>query len=720
MSDFEGDVLSLNPHDLVVKEIVIDDQVKISDMAYADGRLFLSTNKGLYQISQLEAERVHVKLLDSGSSRALLLDDECNLWVARERVIQRASLYFSRFKGLIHDEIHTMSFYDDKLLLGSEKGVSIWNPLTGEETLVDQGSNITCIALSNEYVAIGTYDSGLHIYQDIRKNPLILTKREGLRDNTVLALKNISDNEIIVSTLGGIDRLTKRDGKWNSTILNEELDKYYILSIFMDYNESLWFGTDRKGVLHYNDGAITSLDTTKTGKKVGSVSSIRQRTDKSIWMISEDLGLLRFSGSGLEEEKSPHGEWGSYTSLISLESNRFLLIGEREVCIYDPEKKELIEFGDELELERGTSFLNNFTVSGKDVYFEHNATMYLFYDIPEVKRTNSLTSLIRVEVDLARKDTSIHDFSEFENSFQFTYSGILHRNQKEIQYSYRLLGYEEEWRMTRDRQVAYSHLAPGEYTFQVRSSHDIYQSEVDIVSYSFQIHQSFYRTVWFKTLIICSILGLIFWWRIRGMKAKEMRDKIRLLSTESKLLNLKNQLNPHFLFNSFNTVIGLIEEDKERSVKYVQGLTDFYRSVLEIGDAELIPIAQEAKLLSAYCLLIEERFGEALQLQIPVNFGDFYVPPMSMQLLVENAVKHNIATESQPLLIVIEEHKNSIVVKNKINLRSSVKDSMGIGLENLKQRFRILARKELQVEIKDDFFVVVLPKIDVEEDLNEL
>ena len=711
MSDFDGNVIHFGFKDQRLIEIHIDDQVKITDLSFADDRLFVSTQKGIYQISNITSPIVDVRLVGQGSSRGLLIDDECNLWVAKDGMIQRASLYFSRFRTSPNQEIHSMSSYKNKLLLGTEKGILSFDPKMQVETLLKKEVNITCMEYSSNTLAVGTYDSGVLLYDDTAQKPMFLGKSEGLRDNTVLALEFKSETELIVSSLAGIDLLEKQQGKWQARELDKNLNKFYILSIFSGGDGSLWFGTDRKGIIKYSHGEINLLDSTIVGNQIGTVSSIKSGQDQSIWLISEESGLLKYTSNGLSEEASPHGTWGIYTSLIALESNRFLLIGEREVSIYDPNKKELIQFGSELELERGTSFLNNYTLADSEVYFEHNGTLYLFHDIRDVKRTNSLTSLIRVEVDLAPKDTSLHDFSEFENSFQFTYSGILHRNQEEIQYSYRLLGYDDSWRMTKDRQVAYSHLTPGNYTFQVRSSHDIFHAEVDIISYSFTIHRLFNRTVWFRTMVIVAILALIFWWRQRGLKAKELRDKYALLSTETKLLNLKSQLNPHFLFNSFNTVIGLIEEDKERSVKYIEHLTDFYRMVLELGDSDLIPINQELELLSAYIHLLSERFGDALELVIPSSFNEFFIPPMSLQLLVENAVKHNIASDSRPLRIEIKETERTIIIMNGINLRSSVKDSMGIGLENLKQRFLILAQKDVEVRLEGDFFLVELPKI---------
>lgn len=273
------------------------------------------------------------------------------------------------------------------------------------------------------------------------------------------------------------------------------------------------------------------------------------------------------------------------------------------------------------------------------------------------------------------------------------------------------MGFDDQWRYTRDRQVAYPHLPPGKFEFQVRSSHDASQSNAEIISYGFEIHRRFYNQVWFRMLLLSLSIFLIYWFNRRRRKAKEMADKVALLSTETKLLNLKSQLNPHFLFNSFNTVIGLIEEDKERSIVFVEKLTDFFRKILEIGESELIPIETELALLRDYVHLMTERFGQGISVDIPESMSPSLVPPMSLQLLIENAVKHNIVKEADPMHVRVEETEEFIIVSNPYRPRTSIKDTMGIGLENLKERYGILAKKEIVIDISEGFFKVSLPKI---------
>ncbi|MBK8633030.1 MAG: histidine kinase [Saprospiraceae bacterium] len=176
--------------------------------------------------------------------------------------------------------------------------------------------------------------------------------------------------------------------------------------------------------------------------------------------------------------------------------------------------------------------------------------------------------------------------------------------------------------------------------------------------------------------------------------------------------NLKSQLNPHFLFNSFNTLDGLIEEDnKDRSLSFVENLTAFYRLVLEHGKSKLVSFDDELKLVSLYVNLLNERFEDSIVLEVQDTCADCKIPPLVLQILAENAVKHNEFNGQNILTIKIYRSENWICVSNNRRPKQYPVASSKSGLENIMQRYRLISNQEIVIEPSDLEFIVKLPII---------
>lgn len=179
------------------------------------------------------------------------------------------------------------------------------------------------------------------------------------------------------------------------------------------------------------------------------------------------------------------------------------------------------------------------------------------------------------------------------------------------------------------------------------------------------------------------------------------------------LTSLKNQLNPHFLFNSLNTLSWLINEDKDKSQQYLQKLSQVLRYSLSMQDQSLVSLKEELTLIDSYIFLLQMRFGDNLVVTKNIeNVSAFKIPPLSLQLLIENAIKHNIVSKVSPLSIMIDAHiiNQSLTVKNSLNSKPN-SEGTGIGLVNLNERFKILANKSIEIEQTEQEFVVTLPLI---------
>ncbi|MFK7756130.1 MAG: sensor histidine kinase [Flavobacteriales bacterium] len=200
-------------------------------------------------------------------------------------------------------------------------------------------------------------------------------------------------------------------------------------------------------------------------------------------------------------------------------------------------------------------------------------------------------------------------------------------------------------------------------------------------------------------------------------KAEKEKEKLKRENIESQLEILKSQVQPHFLFNSLNTLASIIPEEPETAVKYVQNLSKVYRYILEIKDKKLIPVYEEMKCVQAYLFMLETRFGGNLRCNVVMENiqENHHIVPLSVQMLVENAVKHNVISTKKPLTISITREGAELKVWNNLQLKQEDEvASTGTGLKNIANRYQITAGKKVQVLEDIHSFTVHIPLIDVE------
>jgi LytS/YehU family sensor histidine kinase len=172
---------------------------------------------------------------------------------------------------------------------------------------------------------------------------------------------------------------------------------------------------------------------------------------------------------------------------------------------------------------------------------------------------------------------------------------------------------------------------------------------------------------------------------------------------------LKNQVDPHFLFNSLNTLNSLIKIDAYKAQEYVQQLSYVFRYTLQ--NAEIISVNEELKFTKAYCHLMKIRYGNNLDFEydIDAKLYDYQIIPLSLQTLVENAIKHNVVSNKQPLKVKIEGYGESIKVSNPVQLKKEIESGEKIGLANLAERYKLMWKKEIITVKTDDTFEVTVP-----------
>ncbi|WP_136468124.1 2TM domain-containing protein [Flagellimonas onchidii] len=213
--------------------------------------------------------------------------------------------------------------------------------------------------------------------------------------------------------------------------------------------------------------------------------------------------------------------------------------------------------------------------------------------------------------------------------------------------------------------------------------------------------------------IIASLFTHAFYF-YRALQKKEVKKQKIIAGTASARFDaLKNQLDPHFLFNSLNVLTSLIEEDTDQAQKFTTSLSKVYRYVLEQKNKDLVTVDEELNFARTYVRLLKMRFEDSIVFEIPEKSGDpnAKIVPLSLQLLLENAVKHNVVTASKPLHIKVMEEDRMLVVHNNLQEKQVVKKSSGVGLQNIKQRYGILTDREVVISKTNSEFSVGLPML---------
>ena len=224
------------------------------------------------------------------------------------------------------------------------------------------------------------------------------------------------------------------------------------------------------------------------------------------------------------------------------------------------------------------------------------------------------------------------------------------------------------------------------------------------------------RTEYLFFTIIAIVISLVihsFYFYKSSQENKVKEQKIIAGTASAKFDALKNQLDPHFLFNSLNVLTSLIEENPDQAQKFTTSLSKVYRYVLEQKNKDLVAVDEELKFARTYVRLLKMRFEDSMVVDIPENCSDpeAKIVPLSLQLLLENAVKHNVVSESKPLHLSVHEENGMLVVKNNLQAKQVVKKSSGVGLTNIQQRFGILTDRRVEIHKTETEFSVKLPML---------
>lgn len=667
----------------------------------------------------------------------LLQDNEGNIWMtsAAELIaisgdkLKLLPVYTPEVFPTIHASLWD---HENNIWIGTSSGLIKYS--MGDSSFTERKYNFTGLNSrtditglyqdANHNIWVGTMGMGIFLldpqsgkYRNLTENPL-------LKNASILSITG-RGNTVCAGGLEGVAmifHITAKNKdiseKYSFTNYNdiENVGNNYIYNIYKDSRGRLWFGTDGKGITVLENGKLTTYNK-ESGLKDDHIYSITEDNAGNIWFNTDGAGIYCFNGKtfknystadGISDLKITAIKTGPLGNIILVNKKGFDILNAATGTVSYVNHKQGIsdvntDIGSVTQDSAGNIVIS--TLNGMVVYTPVEHAIY-----------QPKTIIENVQLFLADVDKEVKgDFRYDQNSFQFNFTGLYYTSPDEVHYQYKLEGLDSAWIVTRDRNITFPKLQPGTYKFHVRSSLNENFENADEATYEFEIAKPLWKRVWFIALCVL-LLGAILY---AYMKRREMHlKKMQQLQQEKiqfQFQVLRTQVNPHFLFNSFNTLISYIEEEPGQAVDYVEQLSGFFRNIVKYRDHDVISLGDEIEILNTYFYLQQKRYGNNLILDISITNAEkshIFIPPLTLQLLIENAIKHNAVSKESILKIrVYMDEKNRLVISNNINPKMSREAGAGMGLQNIVNRYNLLSKEPVSILNDGINFTVILPTL---------
>lgn len=220
----------------------------------------------------------------------------------------------------------------------------------------------------------------------------------------------------------------------------------------------------------------------------------------------------------------------------------------------------------------------------------------------------------------------------------------------------------------------------------------------------------------FRVNLFLHCVNAIVFFMNRMKKAQLEAEQLKKISIEAQFEALRNQINPHFMFNCFNVLSTLVYRDADTSAKFIAQISSVYRYLLHSQERKVVPLREELAFIESYLYLLQMRYGDNLIIEkdISIDPGEYYVAPASLQMLIENAIKHNVISKAKPLKIRLYSRNGFFVVSNNLQEKVVKEESTHRGLQNIQQRYQLMSDDKVQVEQSESEFIVSIPLLKIE------
>ncbi|MEQ1746478.1 MAG: two-component regulator propeller domain-containing protein, partial [Saprospiraceae bacterium] len=652
--------------------------------------------------------------------RALRKDREGLLWAVTEKGTAHSSnVRFGLLETPFTNVLSVLTDRHNRIWAGTPEGLFFLENGAYKQVQPDKtGSkpkNVVALWESPNDGSIwaGTFDLGVFMIGPNGKVLRHLSTRDGLEDNNVLSISG-DTGQVLLATFGGVNTVNLRSG---ACARLDALGNGYVYCIFRDSRSRTWFGTDGKGLVVLENGRFRHI-TQANGKPLKTVYSITEDRRGHIWFGTDKDGLFRYDGTDFfRNGPENHLHRLSGTGLATDGNGHVVVAYDDGVDILIPERPGHVTFCDQnigapaAEVNLNALWRDaqgNIWLGTRQGILRITAFDDSFLDDPQPGIT--AVSVFSQPVDFVRQKYFAHN----QNYFAFNFTGLWYTDPESVRYRYRLEGFDPAWKVSKDHLASYPNLPPGQYRFRVQTSEHGDFDNVPEVTWAFEIGQPIWARWWFVLLVVAAATALFFAYVKNRDQRLGREAQLKRESVEAQFEALKSQINPHFLFNSFNTLIAIIEESPKLAVEYVEHLSDFYRSIIAYRERDFISLQEERDLVRSFDFLLKKRYEDGFRLEDRLNGQTGYIMPLALQMLVENAVKHNVISANRPLTVeIFADGQGHVVVRNNIQPKIKPEPSTHFGLQSLVYRYRLLGERPVVVENDGDFFTVKIPLLAV-------
>ncbi len=534
-------------------------------------------------------------------------------------------------------------------------------------------------------------------------------------DMSIFTLTIIED-KLLVGTMNGIFMVnwkTKTMSINNDSLSNaiQATRGKYIYTIIGNSLKKLHFGTDSYGYGIIENGNINFFTNFSSSNQKSVLSMTATSDYQNIWFSTLDIGLFKMQQNDFFNKDKKY-TFNKYRILgIGSDNNdNLFLVHENQISIVNPLRNQQYS----LPYDNHDINLNNNMISQTNEFiFIGTKDGIISIQPKRFKYPENIPVTVLNTLLFLKKLDSSHSMSFNHNEHDISFKCYFpwFQNPEQVRYEYYLEGFSSDTFESNENLISFPNLRPGKYIFKVRGKVEGFLLNTPWTLMPFEIRKAWYNSFWFYALASLIILFLFYLFvrlrlqqlrRVSEIKTNHLRQEIRVLNS---------QVNPHFLFNSFSSLIGLIETDSKKAVEYTENLSDFYRNIVKYKEAENIPIASELSITETYIMLQNIRFNGAIHFEVSEEIRNLNknIPPMTFQILSENAIKHNKLNNKEPLSIKIENKNGVIYFSNNINLKITRENSTNSGLSFVKDRVFITTGKLIEIEQNDSFFIVKIP-----------
>lgn len=671
----------------------------------------LCTNDGVFEIANCIKKH-------TGEYIGNVTDLENNKWYLKSNELEfsaSSANIFNLLWPLKIKNVHSIYSNGEEIFLTPDEGLlTIHKNNTFEYKkmfISNKHIDITSFFLQNDSTLwIGTMGAGLlkyhtkfHTFEQIMLNT----------DISSTGILSISGNktELFVSTLNGAwytNTYSNKSLQFSSIEEKYKIKKSYVYQIKMDSKGRVWLATEGKGILLLYNEKLHSFNPNYI-IKAKSFYSIEEDNQGNIYFGSDKEGLYILTKTKMYNLNDKSGLLQNNILGIASNDQHCIILHDSSYTILNTKtfQSTFAHYPTGYHTE-----INSITKWNKHILIGCDSGILSISNLNKISIIVAQPTFSNIMCNNISVNKSKKLFNYHENNFVFNLSYRYNNPNIPIYFRYKLEGYNKDWVETKDNIILFNMLHHGKYKLRYQVANNPMYQFANEIQYTFEIKKPFWKTIWFwitMGMILYISIRYILKYRIKQATIlKEIEQQKQLAEFNA----LKSQVNPHFLFNSFNSLLQIIEDDKEQAIEYTTLLSDLYRNILSNKDKDLILLEDELLTMQDFIKLHQVNLGKNLKLIVDTfKKNTYYLCPLSLQLLAENAIKHNIINSSNPLCIEVTIINDYLQIKNNINRKLTNIVSEKIGLKNIQNRYKNITKRNVIIDTSEKYFIVKIPLI---------